>query len=165
MSARDRPPLGGGRSPTQHGHKKTSDRPLSETITVACRTWPSDASSRCPDGHIPSSRCRCRIERDLAPRRCNRLLIRMIRPAAPAVVAPMRAGRQTDGGDRRDRTDDLMLAKHALSQLSYVPDLVGLGRLERPTSPLSGVRSNHLSYRPRATQTPALGRSPVTRSG
>ena len=26
--------------------------------------------------------------------------------------------------------------------------LVGRGRLERPTSPLSGVRSNHLSYRP-----------------
>jgi hypothetical protein len=51
-----------------------------------------------------------------------------------------------------------MLAKHALSQLSYgpkgssrrqsVPSVVGLGRLERPTSPLSGVRSNHLSYRP-----------------
>ena len=30
------------------------------------------------------------------------------------------------------------------------PILVGLGRLERPTSPLSGVRSNHLSYRPDA---------------
>ncbi|CCG06611.1 unnamed protein product, partial [Pararhodospirillum photometricum DSM 122] len=28
--------------------------------------------------------------------------------------------------------------------------LVGLGRLERPTSRLSGVRSNHLSYRPNA---------------
>ena len=65
---------------------------------------------------------------------------------------------QKNGGDRRDRTDDLMLAKHALSQLSYVPkghasrsnvpSMVGLGRLERPTSPLSGVRSNHLSYRP-----------------
>ena len=27
-----------------------------------------------------------------------------------------------DGGARRDRTDDLMLAKHALSQLSYGPD-------------------------------------------
>ncbi len=26
--------------------------------------------------------------------------------------------------------------------------LVGLGRFELPTSPLSGVRSNHLSYRP-----------------
>ena len=28
--------------------------------------------------------------------------------------------------------------------------VVGLGRLELPTSPLSGVRSNHLSYRPMA---------------
>ncbi len=26
-----------------------------------------------------------------------------------------------DGGARRDRTDDLMLAKHALYQLSYGP--------------------------------------------
>ena len=26
--------------------------------------------------------------------------------------------------------------------------MVGLGGLEPPTSPLSGVRSNHLSYRP-----------------
>jgi hypothetical protein len=26
--------------------------------------------------------------------------------------------------------------------------LVGLGRVELPTSPLSGVRSSHLSYRP-----------------
>ncbi len=30
--------------------------------------------------------------------------------------------------------------------------LVGLGRLELPTSPLSGVRSNHLSYRPKLIQ-------------
>ena len=30
--------------------------------------------------------------------------------------------------------------------------LVGLGRLELPTSPLSGVRSSHLSYRPERTQ-------------
>lgn len=27
--------------------------------------------------------------------------------------------------------------------------MVGLGGLEPPTSPLSGVRSNHLSYRPK----------------
>ena len=72
------------------------------------------------------------------------------------------------GGAGRDRTDDLMLAKHALSQLSYSPEwdvlwsrdhrltMVGLGRLERPTSPLSGVRSNHLSYRPVADIPPAL---------
>jgi len=29
-------------------------------------------------------------------------------------------------------------------------DVVGLGGLEPPASPLSGVRSNHLSYRPNA---------------
>src|SRR5690606_35735514 len=28
------------------------------------------------------------------------------------------------------------------------PEMVGLGGLEPPASPLSGVRSNHLSYRP-----------------
>jgi hypothetical protein len=74
------------------------------------------------------------------------------------------------GGARRDRTDDLLLAKQALSQLSYGPGIktgpvtkdgwsvlpsgfrrlimVGPGRLELPTSRLSGVRSNHLSYGP-----------------
>jgi hypothetical protein len=83
-----------------------------------------------------------------------------------------RADENPAGGARRDRTDDLLLAKQALSQLSYGPfrrtedgrrttdrnpssvvcrpssDVVGLDRLERSTSPLSGVRSNHLSYRP-----------------
>jgi hypothetical protein len=61
------------------------------------------------------------------------------------------------GGGERDRTDDLLLAKQALSQLSYTPDkqshqamVVGLGRFELPTSRLSGVRSNQLSYRPGA---------------
>ncbi len=39
----------------------------------------------------------------------------------------------TDGKDRR----------------RYITFMVGLGRIELPTSPLSGVRSSHLSYRPR----------------
>ncbi len=73
------------------------------------------------------------------------------------------------GGARRDRTDDLLLAKQALSQLSYGPSdyqesfrspdptptrstaclvLVGLGGLEPPTSRLSSARSNQLSYKP-----------------
>ena len=70
------------------------------------------------------------------------------------------------GGARRDRTDDLLLAKQALSQLSYGPGsrstflaglpaeaaerrrLVGLGRFELPTSRLSSARSNQLSYKP-----------------
>jgi hypothetical protein len=100
---------------------------------------------------------------------------------------------QGNGGARRDRTDDLMLAKHALYQLSYGPSyalrasegrpshspgasrrsfvtsvrktcppkpvgrrrMVGPGRLELPTSRLSGVRSNQLSYGPGA-RAPAL---------
>ena len=59
------------------------------------------------------------------------------------------------GGARRDRTDDLLLAKQALSQLSYGPvegalnKVVGLGRLELPTSRLSSARSNQLSYKPK----------------
>ncbi len=103
------------------------------------------------------------------------------------------------GGARRDRTDDLMLAKHALSQLSYGPvgliharlrltrlrraprvvfvlrgcatrsrrrSVVGLGRLELPTSRLSSARSNQLSYKPltrgACSRTPAL--SPTHRT-
>ncbi len=63
-----------------------------------------------------------------------------------------------------------MLAKHALYQLSYGPKpkeiiakrvinisrLVGPGGLEPPTSRLSGVCSNQLSYRPKSV--PALNR-------
>lgn len=69
-----------------------------------------------------------------------------------------------NGGAERDRTADPLLAKQVLSQLSYSPNrfdhliqatilspktkMVGPGRLELPTSRLSGVRSNHLSYGP-----------------
>ena len=57
------------------------------------------------------------------------------------------------GGASRDRTGDPLLAKQVLSQLSYgpavrSPEMVGLGRFELPASPLSGVRSDQLSYRP-----------------
>ena len=116
--------------------------------------------------------------------------LRTRRLAWPKQAKPAKAG-----GARRDRTDDLMLAKHALSQLSYGPvpedemlalsrslrrkfcharlrpfwaspgtlrstlergcatrsrrrSVVGLGRLELPTSRLSSARSNQLSYKP-----------------
>ena len=92
------------------------------------------------------------------------------------------------GGADRDRTGDLMLAKHALSQLSYSPMivsgfkfpvsslkletrnskliLVGLGRVELPTSPLSGVRSSQLSYRPQFPEVrwPSQSHSPLVRT-
>jgi hypothetical protein len=116
-------------------------------------------------------------------------------PFGSSVAAPRVARRAKRGGARRDRTDDLMLAKHALSQLSYGPvpedecfgmpsrssryqpvvalwampgtlrfvisrgcatrshrrSVVGLGRLELPTSRLSSARSNQLSYKPLTT--------------
>ena len=52
------------------------------------------------------------------------------------------------GGGERDRTDDPLLAKQVLSQLSYTPVLVGLGGFEPPTPRLSSVCSNQLSYKP-----------------
>ena len=73
------------------------------------------------------------------------------------------------GGADRDRTGDPLLAKQVLSQLSYSPvlvdtneshgdgaNVVGLGRVELPTSALSGLRSNQLSYRP-VTHEPVTG--------
>ena len=57
----------------------------------------------------------------------------------------------TVGGDNRDRTDDPLLARQVLSQLSYTPigvSLVGPSGLEPPTSRLSVVRSSQLSYGP-----------------
>ena len=85
---------------------------------------------------------------------------------------------QSLGGGKEDRTPDPLLAKQVLSQLSYTPNchhevflfflpslnqdlvMVGLGRLELPTSRLSGVRSNHLSYKPLSLQLNGL--SPVS---
>ena len=76
------------------------------------------------------------------------------------------------GGAEGIRTPDPRLAKPVLSQLSYCPfwvasrPLVGLGGLEPPTLRLSGVRSNHLSYRPGCTGAlMAEGRSRGGRGG
>jgi hypothetical protein len=108
-------------------------------------------------------------------------------PELETRLFPRSLGRFYDGGARRDRTDDLMLAKHALYQLSYGPKsgsrlgwelssisvcppevshgqgVVGPGRLELPTSRLSGVCSNQLSYRPlkRSARTRRTGSSGV----
>jgi hypothetical protein len=113
----------------------------------------------------------------------------MILPISPDGRPSEAPAGAKDGGAGRDRTDDPLLAKQVLSQLSYGPiclpirtgrpeaegfarptgrrgscrapsgaspkgerredkTMVGLDRLELSTSPLSGVRSNHLSYRP-----------------
>ena len=55
-------------------------------------------------------------------------------------------------GDKEIRTPDPLLARQVLSQLSYTPMVdshkMGSSGLEPPTSRLSGVRSNRLSYEP-----------------
>ena len=64
-------------------------------------------------------------------------------------------------GAGRDRTGDLLVANQALSQTELQPrswrqetyTSVGLSGVEPLTSRLSGVRSNHLSYRPRVKLT------------
>ena len=52
------------------------------------------------------------------------------------------------GGDKRDRTADLRSASASLSQTELYPHMVRLSGLEPPTSRLSGVCSNQLSYKP-----------------
>ena len=60
---------------------------------------------------------------------------------------------ELSNGDGEIRTLDPLLARQVLSQLSYAPMhfcafQMGLSGLEPPTSRLSGVRSNQLSYKP-----------------
>ena len=48
--------------------------------------------------------------------------------------------------------NEVYLGTRVCKQRRIKLNLVGLSRLELPTSPLSGVRSNHLSYRPAVTK-------------
>ena len=58
-----------------------------------------------------------------------------------------------NGGARRDRTDDLMLAKHALSQLSYGPIILSLNHIWSETKWWAW---EDLNFRPHAYQARAL---------
>ena len=90
--------------------------------------------------------------------------------------------RSITNGDEGDRTPNLCLAKAALSRLSYIPyfrspsrheqncqavqihervERMGLGGLEPPTSSLSGMRSNQLSYKPLESRTTDVLNGPV----
>jgi hypothetical protein len=79
-------------------------------------------------------------------------LVKVLRGSPPGDCAQVLLDPLTDRcdlcGDEGTRTPGLCLAKAPLSQLSYVPASVGLSRLERLTSRLSGECSNQLSYRP-----------------
>ena len=65
------------------------------------------------------------------------------RLAEPKLASPANSGKPAkSGGARRDRTDDLMLAKHALSQLSYGPET--RRRMHLTRSPLLSARRGSL---------------------
>jgi hypothetical protein len=120
-------------------------------------------------------------DRDQQGTQTKQSLKDLVHPTPPQAttyrLATYTITRQVSGGADRDRTGGLLVANQALSQLSYSPNpavrpwslavsqtgqrqttsdqrlilLVGLDRLELSTSPLSGVRSSHLSYRPGLT--------------
>jgi hypothetical protein len=129
-------------------------------------------------GHIPSSRCQA-ARRTMAAEPVTLNVGHLAQPSGTRPACRIRSASSDPrhGGARRDRTDDLLLAKQALSQLSYGPGLdpaaldlaasfqaptpfaeeghqhatsavVGLERFELSTSRLSSARSNQLSYRP-----------------
>ena len=164
--------------------RKTSllrDRPARRAVKRAYRIWVSDAAHHCVQLRIDllftmSDNLHRVIEdrRDTNSSSWTSVWILRARRSSRSTVAPLKRL----GGARRDRTDDLLLAKQALSQLSYGPQpllltelrlgeriardwlacrteaaearrLVGLGRLELPTSRLSSARSNQLSYKPK----------------
>ena len=67
-----------------------------------------------------------------------------------ALVDDLKADRITAGGARRDRTDDLLLAKQALSQLSYGP------AVRYPSKGGKWWAWEDLNFRPHAYQARAL---------
>ena len=81
---------------------------------------------------------------------CSARYIRMIhiskKPTAPPAIPIIKGSEwwSQAGSNRRPPA----CKAGALPAELWPQVLVGLGGLEPPTSPLSGVRSNHLSYRP-----------------
>ena len=74
-------------------------------------------------GHIPSSRCSISMPPAALSAHKGKLLLslRTFLSSHRRVTLLSARHQHSHGGDGRDRTDDLMLAKQLLSQLSYVP--------------------------------------------
>ena len=148
-----------------HGPSGFTSRPIRPSTECASssqcqrsRTGRNGGGQRSPSPTVRPSSCRARSRPAKLINRIDK--DRSGKPRPNLALTP----RPDLGGARRDRTDDLMLAKHALSQLSYGPVsrpagaqrpvVVGLGGLEPPTSRLSSARSNQLSYKPGRRRSP-----------
>lgn len=105
-------------------------RPRSGDFSFACYT----TCRRCSLGKVPQTAAECPVLRAE-----ETTLPSSPQPSTLRSHHPVRVG-----GDEGIRTPDLLRAREALSQLSYVPP-VGLSGLEPETSVLSGLRSHQLS--------------------
>jgi hypothetical protein len=129
---------------THVGHVPAPRPPNLAACRQVCRTCPPRSRHILASSPIQSAKRNGNVITSVA----NRNFIPSSDRRAPSPL-PTR-----NGGGERDRTDDLLLAKQALSQLSYTPgsgrhfchQMVGQGGFEPPTSRLSSARSNQLSY-------------------
>ena len=126
----------------------------------SARLWIQRAVTRLhragfPHSDIPGSKPACGsprlfaachvLHRLSAPRHPPCALTSLTSFAVVNVLAPRRAWWRWADSNRRPPA-----CKAGALPLSYIPtNLVGIGGLEPPTSRLSGVRSNHLSYTPK----------------
>jgi hypothetical protein len=88
--------------------------------SLVCRISPA---TEC----VTSSQCQTPARK---PKRAAGELPQRLRSSHASAIGCRTAPRGSPGGARRDRTDDLMLAKHALSQLSYGPQRSEIRRSE-----------------------------------
>jgi hypothetical protein len=103
--------------------------PTTENIILS--SGPSSLPSRRALSH--STKLMFRIGRIPRPTRRGSFFL----PGLAVLRRPISVLRRPNGGARRDRTDDLMLAKHALSQLSYGPGTAIGDRVADDRSPIA----------------------------
>ena len=110
--------------------------------------------SRCPT--TPANACK-------GQSLCTRANAEIRYFGKPENFKPSHLSRKRNGGAERDRTDDLMLAKHALSQLSYSPEFCSgvaerkaPSRMDRGDRPKEWWAREDLNFRPHAYQARAL---------
>ena len=129
---------------------------------LPARTHPAKMHRHDPTSSLPKAEATALSghPRSLILFTCQRSHIRLERISAFSLVGYLVPGRYWSskvtvrhsalppGGGGRDRTDDLMLAKHALSQLSYAP--TGKDRVEQWWA------REDLNFRPHAYQARAL---------
>jgi hypothetical protein len=128
-------------------------------ITNASRHKPAGKTSSSPDPRPnDATRRSCRAASAVAsataraaPLRKRPRLLRTTCSALSrrksAAAAPTRRFASVGGGGERNRTDDLLLAKQALSQLSYTPSPSGEARSPRPGGLASIARRSFFLHR------------------